>query len=113
MVTKDIVVEDVLYDTVLSTAFTAYDEGKKEIEDIYLVSNFHYTKQSSLQWTDIGQYGVCEHTCAIREYSALAELIKDKDWSWNTAHNALDIDRKAGNAPQELKDEVLKAMMGN
>ena len=30
MVTRDIVVEDVLYDTVLSTAFIAYDAEKKE-----------------------------------------------------------------------------------
>lgn len=54
---------------------------------------------------------MCEHTCAIREYSALAELIKDKAWTWNTAHNALGIDPKSGNVPQELKDEVLKLMM--
>ena len=113
MVTRDIVVEDVLYDTVLSTAFIAYDAEKKKIEEVYLISDLGRTKQSSLQWTDIGQYDVCDHTCAIREYSALAELIKDKDWTWNTAHNALNIDRKAGNVPQELKDEVLKVMMGN
>ncbi|MGN0684168.1 MAG: hypothetical protein ACI4JY_10875 [Oscillospiraceae bacterium] len=113
MVTRDIVVEDVLFDTVLSTAFIAYDEEKRKIEDVCLISDLGRTKQSSVQWTDIGQYGVCEHTCAIREYSALAELIKDKDWTWNSAHNALDIDRKSGNVAQELKDEVLKVMMGN
>ncbi|MGN0393735.1 MAG: hypothetical protein ACI4EF_00055 [Coprococcus sp.] len=61
MVTRDIVVEDVLYYTVSCDVYIAYDEGKKEIEDIYLVSNFHYTKQSSLQGTDIGQYGGCDH----------------------------------------------------
>ena len=36
MIIRDIVVEDVLYDTVLSTAFIAYDEVKKEIEEVYL-----------------------------------------------------------------------------
>lgn len=112
MVSRDIRVDKITYDTVLSTAFIAYDEEKKEIEEIFLMSNFCYTDKSSLRWVDMGQYGACYHTCAIREYSALAELLKNKDWTWNTAHNALDIDRKAGNVPQELKDEVLRLLFG-
>ncbi len=66
------------------------------------MSNLSYTEPSSLKWTDWIQYGVCDHACAEEELPALAECIKDKDWTWN----------KDKIVPQAVKDEVLETMPG-
>ncbi len=111
MATINIRVDGVIYDTVLCTASIDYDEEKKEI-NAYLISNFHYTKQSTLEWDDWVQYGACGHPCKARELPTLAECIKDKDWIWNEQNSNKDIMRREGDiASQALKEEVLKVMI--
>lgn len=103
-------VDGVIYDTVLSTVFIVYDSEKKQIKEVYLISNLSYTKQSSLKWNDWVQYGACDHTCEAWEKQALAECIKEKDWIWNADNRG--IDRGEGEAVSlALKVEVLQAML--
>lgn len=110
MVSKDIRVDGVLYDTVPCTVFIMYDTEIKEIAEVYLMSNLSCTGQALLSWKDIGQYGACCHICETWELSQLMECIKDKDWTWTTQNGAMDIERSTGNIPQTLKEELLEKM---
>lgn len=74
---------DVVYDTVKCTVFLKYDEDSRKIKDAYLMSNLSYTKNSSIAWEDLSQYGACVHQCKKSEWVILADCIKDKKWSSN------------------------------
>lgn len=74
---------DVVYDTVKCTVFLKYDVHSKEIKEAYLISNLSYTKNSSIAWEDLVQYGACTHCCKKDELAILADCIKDKKWICN------------------------------
>lgn len=76
-------IDAVVYDTVECTAFLKYDVDSRKIKDAYLMSNLSYTKNSSIVWEDLVQYGACMHYCKKDELAILADCIKDKKWTSN------------------------------
>ena len=77
-----------------------------EPEKIDMVSNFMYTKNSSVHWFDEASYGMCTHHCTKEEAAEVLELLKRSDvkqWQYT-------LDLRSIPVTKEVKDLVIRIL---
>lgn len=60
-----------------------YEPDKERLSNVWVMSNFIYTKHSTHKWCDEVSYGLCHLDLdGFEVWKELAECIKDLDWKW-------------------------------